>query len=78
MYSYEDRLRAVKLYIKLGKRMGATPRQLGYPTKMRSRAGIGNSNSARICPLPLCAHGRSILTNRNKRRSSITSVMISA
>ena len=33
MYSYEDRIRAVKLCIKLGKRLGATIRQLGYPTK---------------------------------------------
>lgn len=29
MFSYEDRIRAVKLYIKLGKRLGATIRQLG-------------------------------------------------
>lgn len=33
MYSYEDRMRAVKLFIELGKRTGATIRQLGYPTK---------------------------------------------
>ena len=33
MYSYEERIRAVKLYIELGKRTGATIRQLGYPTK---------------------------------------------
>ena len=33
MFSYEDRLRAVQLYIKLGKRVGLTIRQLGYPTK---------------------------------------------
>ena len=33
MYSYEDRVRAVELYVKLGKRTGATIRQLGYPTK---------------------------------------------
>ena len=33
MYSYEDRIRAVKLYIQLGKRLAATIRQLGYPTK---------------------------------------------
>lgn len=33
MYSYEERLRAVKLYIKLGERSRATIRQLGYPTK---------------------------------------------
>lgn len=33
MYSYEDRIRAVKLYIKLGKRLRATIRQLGYSTR---------------------------------------------
>jgi putative transposase len=33
MYSYEDRIRAVELYIKLGGRLRATIRQLGYPTK---------------------------------------------
>ena len=33
MYSYGDRIRAVELYIKLGKRVGATIRLLGYPTK---------------------------------------------
>ncbi len=33
MFSYEDRFRAVQLYIKLDKRIGLTIRQLGYPTK---------------------------------------------
>lgn len=33
MFSYEDRLRAVQLYIKLGKRIVLTIRQLGFPTK---------------------------------------------
>jgi transposase-like protein len=33
MYSYEDRIRAVRLYIKLGKRLRATIRQLGDLTK---------------------------------------------
>lgn len=33
MYSYEERIRAVRLYIKLGKRAAATIRKLGYPTK---------------------------------------------
>ena len=33
MYSYEERIRAVRPYIKLGKRIAATIRQLGYPTK---------------------------------------------
>jgi transposase-like protein len=33
MYSFEDRLRAVRLYIKLGRRVRLTIRQLGYATK---------------------------------------------
>ena len=33
MSSYEDRMRAVALYIKLGRRVKATLRELGYPTK---------------------------------------------
>jgi transposase-like protein len=35
MYSYEDRVRAVKLYIKLGKRTSATIRQLGYLNRQK-------------------------------------------
>ena len=31
MYSYEDRIRAIQLYIKLGKRLSATLRKLVYP-----------------------------------------------
>ncbi len=37
MYSYEDRIRAVRLYIKLGKRPAATIRVLGYPTRQALR-----------------------------------------
>ncbi len=33
MYSYEDRIRAVRLYIKLGKRPRASIVRLGYPRK---------------------------------------------
>lgn len=33
MYLNEDRIRAVKLYIKLGKRTAPTIRKLGYPTQ---------------------------------------------
>jgi putative transposase len=33
MYSYEDRIRAVELCIKLGKRVKPTIRQLDYPTR---------------------------------------------
>lgn len=29
MFSYDDRLRAMRLYIKLGRRLGLTIRQLG-------------------------------------------------
>lgn len=33
MFSYEARIRAVELYIKLGKRVRPAICQLGYPTK---------------------------------------------
>ena len=33
MYSYEARIRAVELHIKLGKRVAETIYQLGYPTE---------------------------------------------
>lgn len=33
MYSYADTRRAVEFYLRLGKRLNATIRQLGYPTK---------------------------------------------
>ena len=32
MYSYEDRMRAVQLYIQYGRRGAATVRDLGYPS----------------------------------------------
>jgi len=39
MYSYGDRIRAVRLYMKLGKHTAATLRQLGYPTKNALKRG---------------------------------------
>ncbi len=33
MYSYGDSIRAVELYIKVGKRIGVTILQLGYSAK---------------------------------------------
>ncbi len=33
MYSYEERIRAVKLYEKYGKRAAAVIRELGYPNR---------------------------------------------
>lgn len=38
MYSYEERLRAVELYLKYGRRIKATIRELGYPTKNSLKA----------------------------------------
>ncbi|WP_374627351.1 IS3 family transposase [Pandoraea sp.] len=38
MYSYQERVRAVELYLKLGNRSKATIRQLGYPTKNSLKA----------------------------------------
>ena len=34
MYSYEDRIRVVELYIKLDKHVRPTIRQLGYPPRV--------------------------------------------
>lgn len=55
MYSYEDRIRAVKLYLKLGKRIAATRRQWGYPTKNSLLSGYreyqehGDLEGAYVC-----------------------------
>jgi len=53
MYSYEDRIRAVEGYIKLGKRVKATIRQLGYPTNNALKGWYREHerHPARICAL---------------------------
>jgi transposase-like protein len=51
MYSYEDRVRAVELYIKLGKRAAATIRQLGYPTKNALKGWHREFEGSRDLPL---------------------------
>lgn len=51
MYSYEDRIRAVELYIKLGKRAAATICQLGYPTRKALRSW--HADYERSLDLPL-------------------------
>ena len=51
MYSYEDRIRAVELYIKLGKRVQATIRQLGYPTENALKAWYREYEKR--CDLPI-------------------------
>ena len=78
MYSYEDRIRAVKLYIKFGKRTGPTIRQLGYPTKNSLRAGIGNTNRIVVCERAMRAQGRNTLSSRCKQQCNIILAMIVA
>ena len=72
MYSYEDRSRAVKLYLKLGMRTALTIRQLGYPTKNALTAGAEHTNKVAICRWPTCGQGTGIGTNKNRRQFNIT------
>ncbi|MCY1552234.1 hypothetical protein D9M68_886160 [compost metagenome] len=74
MYSYEDRMRAVALYIKPGKRAKAAIRQLGYPSKNALKGWAWNMSTILICvqdlhPEPLSSHRR-----RRKRLLSTTVV----
>ena len=48
MFSYEDRLRAVRLYIKLDKRIGLTIRQLGYLDSAKQRVRINDNQRGRF------------------------------
>ena len=52
MYYYADRLRAVELYIRLGKRLNATIRHLGYPTKNALKGWYREYGS---CPRTWCS-----------------------
>lgn len=47
MYSYPERSREVEFYIKLGKRIKTTIRQLGYPTKNALKAWCREYEQAR-------------------------------
>lgn len=55
MYSYEDRLRAVQLYIKLDKRIGLTIFQLGYPTKNALKTWYHEYEQSHDLAARLCA-----------------------
>jgi len=60
MYSYSDRLRAIKLYIQYGKSAAATVRVLGYPSKKQLRRWYrGYAASGQVPP-------------RKKRKSKYT------
>ena len=63
MYSYEDRIRAVKLYIKFGKPTGPTIRQLGYPTKNALKSCYQEHEQGRDFTSGLCAQGRNTLSS---------------
>jgi hypothetical protein len=40
MYSYKERIKAVELYIKLGRRASVAVRMLGYPSKKYLRQWV--------------------------------------
>ncbi len=61
MYSYEDRIRAVELYIKLGKRVQPTIRQLGYPTKNALKGWYREYRAAARLAAWLCARAAQVL-----------------
>ena len=70
MYSYEDRLRAVQLYIKLGKRVGLTVRQLGYPTKNALKTWYREYEQRHDLPPATCAR-RGTRRPRRSRRGAL-------
>ena len=78
MYSYEDRIRAVKLYIKLGKRLGATIRQLGYPTKSFLIGWHREYEQAETCESGTLDQDRNTPISASKLRYSITLITIGA
>ena len=78
MYSYEDRIRAVKLYIKFGKRIRPTIRQLGYPTKNSLKDWYQQHEQVVIYERAITAQGRSIPSNRYRRQFNITLTTIVA
>lgn len=57
MYSYEDRIRAVELFIKLGKRVRATIRQLGYPAKNAQKGWHREYEQRRDLPVGYAGRG---------------------
>lgn len=67
MYSYADRMRAVQLYIKLGKRIAPTIRQLGYPTKNSHKDWYREYERHHDCRHAMYAGSRD--THLNRRRS---------
>lgn len=75
MYSYEDRVRAVELYIKFGKRVRATIRQLGYPSKNALKGWSREYERCLDLPRAVCVRSPSIRSSRRKWLSSTSSIM---
>jgi transposase-like protein len=71
MFSYEDRIRAVQLYLKLGKRIGATIRQLGYPTRNSLKAWHYEYEQCMIYGRAMSVRGRGIPMSRTRWPSII-------
>ena len=74
MYSYEDRVRAVELFIKLGKRVRPTIRQLGYPTKNSLKAGSVSTSNVSICQWAMQAGNPS--SRRLRRRRLLNTISL--
>lgn len=77
MYSYEDRLRAVQLYIKLEKRVRLTIRPLGYPTKDAFKSWYRAYERSADMPAGY-ARRRGVRRRRGISRSSTTERMVVA
>lgn len=69
-------IRAVELYMKLGKRVKATIRQLGYPTKNALRNWYREYEEHRDLRVRVWLARRSFLRPRSKRRLSTTALTI--
>jgi transposase-like protein len=78
MYSYEDRIRAVELYIKLGKRVRPTIRQLGYPTKNALKGWYREYEQRLDLPWAMRAGNPSTRRRRRRQLLSTTSLTIDA
>src|SRR5690625_2255868 len=77
MYSYEDRIRAVRLYLELDRRLGITLRTLGYPTKNSLFAWVREYDS-RLDLKPGYRRARRQYDENQKRIADLSETHISA
>lgn len=78
MYSYEDRIRAVELYIKLGKRVRPTIRQLGYPTKNSLKGWYSEYQQKLDLPAGYAGRRPKFSQEQKKRQLSSTTSLTTA